>query len=111
MVRSSENSEKGKLWTEMAIYRRHLVIGIIIAGLVAILIFNIPQIIARVSTDVYIKGMHPEMHLSFSSFEFNKYIAEYIITYKGEGGVIYNFTVGPKIFPVQILHDPISGES
>lgn len=78
--------------------KRYIILTFIIIVLVTCII--IPEQIAKVYGNFYMKTHFPKMTLRCTNVEWSKYHDDYIITFNDENSNIYSCTIGPKYFPI-----------
>lgn len=87
------------------------VFGILVAAVLAIAILwgteVIPKGIGRhVATD-YVQENYAEMGLEFESIEFSTAYGDYIASFAGEDGAVYNFRLFSGRLPLSVVYDSI----
>lgn len=86
--------------------KKKIIISILVVVLLLIIILwssgIIPKQIAKIYGTNYMKKYFPKMQLEYVNIEWNKYYADYIITFKDKYNQNYSCVIGPKYFPVSI---------
>ena len=87
------------------------VFGILVAAVLTIAILwgteVIPKGIGRhVATD-YVQKNYEEMGLEFENIEFSTAYGDYIVSFAGEDGTVYNFRLLSGRFPFSVVYDSI----
>lgn len=78
--------------------KKYIILTIIIIILLTCII--IPEQIAKIYGNLYMKIHFPKMSLQCTNVEWSKYHDDYIITFNDKDSNIYSCTIGPKYFPV-----------
>ena len=75
----------------------------IILTIIIIIFFTciiIPEQMAKICGNFYMKVHFPKMSLQCTNVEWSKYHDEYIIYFKDKESKTYSCTIGPKYFPI-----------
>lgn len=78
--------------------KKYIILVIIIIVFLSFII--IPEQIAKVYGNVYMKIRFPKMSLQCTNVEWSKYHDDYIIYFKDKDSKTYSCTIGPKYFPI-----------
>ncbi|WP_300417648.1 hypothetical protein [uncultured Oscillibacter sp.] len=86
-------------------------LGIIAVGVLAIAILwgteVIPKGIGRHVATEYVQENYEEMGLEFENIEFSTAYGDYIVSFAGEDGTVYNFRLFSGRFPFSVVYDSI----
>lgn len=87
------------------------VLGIVGAAVLAIAVLwgteIIPKGIGRYAATEYVQENYREMGLEFENIEFSTAYGDYIASFTGEDGAIYNFRLFSGRLPVSVVYDSI----
>lgn len=78
--------------------KKYIILTIVIIIFLTCII--IPEQIAKVYGNFYMRIHFPKMSLQCTNVEWSKYHDDYIISFKDKDSNTYSCTIGPKYFPV-----------
>jgi len=91
--------------------RAKKVFEILVAAVLAIAILwgteVIPKGIGRHVATEYVQENYEEMGLEFENIEFSTAYGDYIVSFAGEDGTVYNFRLFSGRFPFSVVYDSI----
>ena len=87
------------------------VLGILGIAVLAIAVLwgtgTIPKGIGRYTATKYVEENYTEMGLEFENIEFSTAYGDYIVSFAGEDGTVYNFRLFSGRFPFSVVYDSI----
>jgi hypothetical protein len=71
----------------------------------------LPNVVARITTSIYVAINYPTNGLKFESAEYAYGFGDYSVRYKDKSGNIQGFMLFPKEFPILIRYDSMKGQN
>lgn len=84
----------------------HIVVALLIIGLWISGV--IPKQIGRIAATNYVQSNHRNLGLVFIRMDYSSAHGAYIAVFNGTNGSEYNFLMNSKLFPTNVMYDPIN---